>query len=162
MTGRIRAALASLLCCFCLVAPARADDTLAPFAGRNWFAVSTTAMGITDDVRIVGDTIAFGKWAKFRLRYVGEVDPETADSPAGGPPFKLYEIVDPRPVKLRSGTPFCGPSGDAKAVPAKYIAMGIIKVVGSDYLELAVYSDRPTAKGKIDRTFCSSFGYGVD
>lgn len=164
MIKRLYVILPALLFIACSALPARADETLKPFAGREWIAFSTTAMAITGDILIKDDTITFDGWATFRLRHAGEMQPEVSEAIWGGRPvFQLYELADPRLVEFKYGNRLCGSPGDVPVVLARYIAMATTdtRLFGLN-LHVGIFSGKPQKLDTDDPTFCGTFGYAAE
>jgi hypothetical protein len=136
----------------------QATTPLHPIFERDWIAGSTTAMGITGDLRMTPDSITFDRRITYKLRFIEEKvskQPETywKDIPS----FSLYEVIDPRPQTILRGNSLCG-SLD-KPASARYLAIGQDTV--SERLTVIAYETKtPPADISLHiKGTCGSFGY---
>lgn len=114
---------------------------------ESWTAVSRTAISITGDVRLKGETIALAR-QNFPLTAIREIDRSLLGDvarivamppPASTQPIsaKLFKTMISRNVRLLHGNTICGPGADAKWVLA---------VFANENLSLAFFSSRDEPK----------------
>lgn len=137
---------------------------------REWVAYSTTAMGVTGDVRLTPTAVTFDNQVVFDLRYVSEVSPSQVEPYLGNiKQFSLFEFVAPHAGKIRNENFLCGAYRDT--IPTtlpRYLVVGLEReeelknfYESDDQLVLLVFSsDKPPPNVmQWDKDFCGSYGY---
>jgi len=148
------------------ISTSRAADSEPPVFNRNWTAVSTTAMGITGDVRMTAESITFDDRVTFRWRALGEIAPQPQGMGMDNfERFTVYELIDPKPRAIKSGVHLCGWPKYQKNIPLpRYIAVSAYTGNLSDQLGIVVTSGKTPPKDVlyVKGDFCGSFGYAAD
>lgn len=94
-----------------------------PIFDRDWIAGSTTAMGVTGDMRMTPDSITFDGRVTYKLRFVAEIVPQQPESRSRDiPSYSLYQVANPQPRAIRQRTGLCGNINKPEAV--YYLAIG--------------------------------------
>lgn len=129
-----------------------------PLFDRDWIAGSTTAMGITGDMRMTPDSITFDGRVTYKLRFVAEIVPQNPISEWRHiPSFSFYQVVNPQPRAIRQRTGLCG--GIDKPEPVYYLAIG--HDAGSQRLIIIAFGDKtqPADINYSVKGVCGGYGY---
>jgi hypothetical protein len=136
---------------------------------REWVAYSTTAMGVTGDVRLTPTAVTFDNQVVFDLRYVSELSPSQVEPYLGNiKQFSLFEFVAPHAGKIRNENFLCGAYRDTNPTLPRYLVVGLQReeelknfYESDDQLVLLVFSsDKPPPNVmQWDKDYCGSYGY---
>jgi hypothetical protein len=163
--NRISLTLSVLLAMLCGLSFSHAAEPRPPVFDRNWTAVSTTAMGITGDVRLTADSITFDDRITFRWRYLGDITPEPQGIGLDSfERFSVYELIDPTAQAVKGGNHLCGHPQYTRDIPLpRFIAISAYTGSLYDELGMVVTSGKapPMDKLYVKGDFCGGYGYST-
>lgn len=135
-----------------------------PETPEAWFAGSTTAMAVTEDIVFSKHMIRFGNGSVAPLRYLGNVKKDSPGEFGGFYDLQcvaFYAFEPPFTKRLRRGNALCGPmkTGSEPARPAVYLAAALAK--NGKTLDVVFYGNGASSilLSPFSGELCGSFGY---
>jgi hypothetical protein len=165
-TGKMTRSRLPLLCLLALgiwsYALQAATPPEKPIFDRDWIAGSSTAMGVTGDMRMTPDSITFDGRVTYRLRFIEEKKSQQPESYWRNiPSFSLYEVMESRPQTILRNNSICGGMNAASGSP-RYFAIGQ-DAVNQQLTVIAFQTEGPPADISFKvKGACGEYGYFLD